>query len=40
METSEKTYPGIGLLIVVGGSLLLWLIIFWFGHAMYMGLTR
>lgn len=40
MDTSEKTYPGIGLLIAVGGSLVLWLIIFWVGHAMYVGLTR
>lgn len=36
----EKSYPGIGLLLVLGGILLLWLIIFWVGHAMYVGLTQ
>lgn len=40
IQNEEKTYPGIGLLIVVFGSLALWLIIFWLGHAMYVGLTR
>lgn len=40
MHTNEKTYPGIGLLITLVGSLILWLVIFWVGHAMYLGLTR
>jgi len=38
MNNQEKTYPGIGLLIAVGGSLVLWVLIIWLGHAIYTSL--